>query len=186
MKIQNVRDHIEELLKQAGFTEEQLLKLRDMKFYKAPASSRYHSAYDGGLAVHSLEVYKTASTINKALNLKIKENSIIISCILHDLNKVYRYTYNTLKNGTVSQTQPYKVDAVLIGDGELSAFLIGAVLKYELTPQEYHAIRFHNIFEDSYKTSYFPQLQKDSHYLSNSLTWLLQMSDLYAATVKKI
>ena len=55
-----------------------------------PASSRkeYHSAYPGGLVEHSLRVLSNALKIVKAFGWNIPKESLIVSCLLHDIGKV--------------------------------------------------------------------------------------------------
>jgi len=56
----------------------------------APASSRksFHNAYPGGLIDHSIRVLKYASKLAKALDLNVSKESLIVSCLFHDLGKV--------------------------------------------------------------------------------------------------
>jgi len=102
------------------------------------------------------------------------------------LNKCYRYTTNTLTSGRASEAQPYKCEPTLVGDGDLSVFIVSQVLRLELNAPEYHAIRFHNVFEKDYQQFFFTYLQHENHNISYKLTWLIQSADMYASTVLKI
>ena len=73
-------------------------------FFKAPASTRFHGNYEGGLLEHSLNVYhllkeklshKPYSDIVKASN-----ETIILITLLHDFCKANYYTvdYRNRKN----------------------------------------------------------------------------------------
>lgn len=55
-----------------------------------PASSRkdYHAAYPGGLVEHSLRVLSNAMKLVKAYGWDVSKESLIISCLFHDLGKV--------------------------------------------------------------------------------------------------
>ena len=70
--------------------------IRKSDFYKAPASTRFHSSYEGGLLQHSLNVYQCLVSKYEAPiwseNLKeFKKDSIILVSLLHDLCKIYFY-----------------------------------------------------------------------------------------------
>lgn len=55
-----------------------------------PASSRkeYHAAYPGGLVEHSLRVLTNALKLVKAYGWNVSKESLIVSCLLHDIGKV--------------------------------------------------------------------------------------------------
>ena len=90
---------IEELLrttKRQGI--EDLLHLMEINgFYSAPCSSKYHLAKPGGLAEHSLNVYRVAKNIAFSLytypNTLSKDmiDSIVICSLLHDLGKAGQF-----------------------------------------------------------------------------------------------
>lgn len=56
----------------------------------APASVHvdYHNAFEGGLIDHSLRVLQNASKLAKVYELKISKESLILTCLFHDLGKV--------------------------------------------------------------------------------------------------
>jgi hypothetical protein len=60
-------------------------------FFWAPASSRFHSCFPGGLCVHSLNVYDYLVDINEKNNLRLEKESMAICGLLHDLGKVNFY-----------------------------------------------------------------------------------------------
>ena len=78
--------------------------IRKSDFYTAPASTRFHGAYEGGLLEHSLNVYdcldkKTSGSEHNIwkglLNTdKISNDSIVIVSLLHD---PVSYTHLRLK-----------------------------------------------------------------------------------------
>ena len=55
-----------------------------------PASSRkeYHNAFPGGLVEHSLRVLTNTMRLVKAYGWDVPKDSLIISCLLHDIGKV--------------------------------------------------------------------------------------------------
>ena len=77
--------------------------LLNSDFFTAPASSRFHSAFEGGLALHSLNVYdclKSYLETDRAKNtfgFSYSEESIAIVSLLHDLCKIGVYKPLCLK-----------------------------------------------------------------------------------------
>ena len=60
-------------------------------FFTAPASTKYHSNFEGGLVEHSLRVFSLLQEKNRSFNLKIPYESIIICGLLHDICKCNFY-----------------------------------------------------------------------------------------------
>ena len=66
-------------------------------FFTAPASSRFHSAYEGGLLDHSLNVYDAlvgylnSPRVKETYGFSYSDESIAIVSLLHDLCKVGVY-----------------------------------------------------------------------------------------------
>ena len=64
-------------------------------FFTAPASTKYHGSYKGGLLDHSLEVYaeflKIAPVFNYDLSNNILKESATIVTLFHDVCKVNTY-----------------------------------------------------------------------------------------------
>lgn len=77
-------------------------KLETSDFFYAPASTKYHNCFAGGLADHSLNVYYNLKRMikNKGLEEQIPEESIIICAILHDFSKINFYE-KTIRNKKV-------------------------------------------------------------------------------------
>lgn len=61
-------------------------------FFTAPASTKFHNCYEGGLAKHSLNVYYHFYAKCNQYKIEIAKKSIIISSILHDICKIKCYT----------------------------------------------------------------------------------------------
>lgn len=122
-------------------------------FYKAPASTRFHGSYEGGLVEHSIKVYeilkhKVETNIEK---VEIPEESIIIIGLLHDLCKAnfYKVDYRNAKNALgVWEKVPYYTvdDTIPYGHGEKSVMMITEYMK--LTNEEKYAIRWHMGFTE--------------------------------------
>ncbi len=120
-------------------------------FYTAPASTRFHGAYEGGLLEHSINVYKCLLQKKETPGLwaeklsEIEEESIIVCALLHDLCKTYYYATemrNRKVDGVWIQVPTYTVDdKIPYGHGEKSVFMIEEFMK--LKPVERYAIRWH-------------------------------------------
>lgn len=127
--------------------------IRKSDFYTAPASTRYHGAYEGGLLEHSLNVYdclerKTSGSeynVWKEFLVDVSEDAIRIVSLLHDICKTYYYTIDTRnvkENGVWVQKPYYAVDnKIPYGHGEKSVMMIEEYIK--LKPIERYAIRWH-------------------------------------------
>lgn len=68
-------------------------KLESSDFFQAPASTKYHNAYVGGLLEHSLNVYYNLYSLVelKGLFSYIDLDSILICGLLHDISKMNFY-----------------------------------------------------------------------------------------------
>lgn len=121
-------------------------------FYDAPCSSKYHLSKPGGLAEHSLNVFRIAISILPDL---VKDqskmsfslvDSVVICSLLHDLGKAgqfgkpnYRITGKTAAGSAEYETNkdllyiPHEIRSVVIA----SKFI-------DLTEEEQFAILYHN------------------------------------------
>ena len=73
--------------------------LEESDFFTAPASTRFHGNYEGGLCVHSLNVFRhfarLCNTYKAELGIaswKDKAESVAICALLHDVCKIGLYT----------------------------------------------------------------------------------------------
>ncbi len=120
-------------------------------FFTAPASTRYHGSYPGGLLEHSLNVYDclrdylARTRVREVYGLDYSEESIAIVALLHDLCKVNFYvesTRNVKENGVWKSVPFYTIDDQLpYGHGEKSVYIISGYMR--LTRDEAFAIRYH-------------------------------------------
>ena len=146
MSVDTVRNEIVNLLSKVNRDGiERLIDFLDKTdFYTAPASTRFHSNYEGGLAKHSLNVYKE---LKELTNGEWSEETIIIVGILHDICKVNNYKVE-MRNKKNPDTgvwfqEPYYTteDMMPLGHGEKSVMLISEFIK--LTKEELYSIRWH-------------------------------------------
>ena len=127
-------------------------------FFTAPASTRFHAAYEGGLLEHSLNVYEVL--ISKHYD-KEKDDleSFTIASLLHDICKAGFYTteYRNRKNdrGEWEKVPVYAIDDKFpYGHGEKSVFLIERFMR--LKNEEAVAIRWHmGGFDDTARAGSF-------------------------------
>ena len=122
-------------------------------FFTAPASTRYHGAYEGGLLEHSLNVYHNLQAYLARERCRdtfhmpeYPQESIAIAALLHDLCKMNFYTvdYRNAKNaqGVWEKVPYYKIeDRLPYGHGEKSVFMIQFFM--HLRKEEAMAIRWH-------------------------------------------
>ena len=121
-------------------------------FFTAPASTRYHNAFEGGLLRNSLNVYKCLCAymerdrVKTEYGLSASDESIAIAALLHDICKVnfYRTSYRNAKNkeGQWERVPYYEIhDTLPYGHGEKSVYMISGFMR--LTREEAMAIRWH-------------------------------------------
>lgn len=121
-------------------------------FFTAPASTRYHGAYEGGLLEHSLNVYDCLRDImerpriKKKYGIEYSDESMAIAALLHDVCKTnfYKVGYRNVKNpeGKWESVPYYTIeDNLPYGHGEKSVYIISGYMK--LTRDEAFAIRYH-------------------------------------------
>ena len=75
-------------------------------FFVAPASTRYHGAYEGGLCEHSIHVYECLkdylerNRVKDEYGLEYPDETVAIVSLLHDLCKInlYRTGYRNVQN----------------------------------------------------------------------------------------
>lgn len=129
--------------------------LSDMGFFEAPASTRFHLCYEGGLCEHSLNVCKVALMLREQM-IQMKpemepmfpKDSVIIASLLHDVCKadIYKPVVKKKKNdlGVIVDVPGWDVDysKFPLGHGEKSVIVI-LRMGFALTDDEIMAIRWH-------------------------------------------
>lgn len=126
-------------------------KLTEGGFFIAPASTKYHGAYEGGLFDHSYNVTSALVTLthDNDLEWQRSESPYIIG-MFHDICKQDQYRHpligivyiENVKHRQVDETQwEYDPETVLKGHGEKSVMLLSQYL--QLTMEEILCIRYH-------------------------------------------
>lgn len=124
-------------------------------FFTAPASTRFHGNYDGGLVEHSLNVCHAGLNLREMiinmkpdLEPKLHKDSVIIACLLHDICKadVYKPVTKKVKgaDGLWTEIPGFDVDYshFPMGHGEKSA-MMALMSGLEIYDDELLAIRWH-------------------------------------------
>lgn len=157
--------------------------LESSDFYKAPASTRFHGNYRGGLLEHSLNVYDELMRLIKAYpEINIRESSAIIMALFHDLTKVNFYSTEkrNRKNadGKWESYDAYTINEKLKygGHGSKSVFIVQGFIPLE--PVEAVAINCHMGAWDGNK-------EVGGAYEAFPAAWLLHVADEAASYVKE-
>lgn len=127
-------------------------------FFIAPASTRFHGSYEGGLLEHSINVfnclkdYLERPRVKSDYHLEYSDESIAIVSLLHDLCKVNCYKAGTRNvkdsSGVWQQVPTFEyADDMPYGHGEKSVYIISGFMK--LTREEAFAIRYHMGFSST-------------------------------------
>lgn len=139
------------------FDKERMIRWLDRgsDFFIAPASTKYHGAYEGGLCEHSLNVYHTLVKlieITKMLKPELPdfdEDTIKVVALFHDLSKAnfYEKYWRNVKDpatGKWEQVQEYRVrdNRFVFGNHEQTAEYIARSL-IPLSQEESVAILHH-------------------------------------------
>lgn len=150
--------------------------LEGTDFYTAPASTKYHGSYEGGLVLHSLNVYANLKRLSNWYGLDASDESIAIVALFHDLCKIgcYKIEMRWRKDANDKweqyPTYSFKEDFAFGGHGSKSVYLVQNFLK--LTPDEASAINCHMGAWD------LSTYNKPSEvYCRNKLAWLLHVAD---------
>lgn len=116
-------------------------RLREIGFFTAPASTKYHGAYEGGLFDHSYNVAETLDRLTKQNSLVwSRPESPWIIGMFHDLCKVDQYIPN-LADGNDSKPYIYNTDVLYKGHGDKSVMFLSTFT--QLTDEEVACVRYH-------------------------------------------
>lgn len=127
-------------------------RLKDNGFFTAPASTKYHGAYEGGLFDHSFNVTRVllALTADNGLKWERPESLYIIG-MFHDICKqdLYRHPamdvilhrHDGSKRLLDEDKWEHNPDTLLKGHGDKSVMLLSQYL--QLTMEEILCIRYH-------------------------------------------
>lgn len=167
------------LIHRDGF--EDLMKWLDgTDFYTAPASTRFHGSYKGGLLQHSINVYHQFQRLLAVYQeIKCSEETAAIISLFHDITKVnfYGVEQRNRKNddGKWERYDAYTIDEKYCfgGHGAKSVYLVQYFMR--LTPEEAAAINAHmGAFADERVGNVYEQFP---------VAWLLHVADEAASYI---
>lgn len=162
-------------------------------FFTAPCSTSHHLCKEGGLAEHSLNVYKRMKQLyitflgldETAKNI----NTIIVCSLLHDIGKcgqfgkpyyVENYLSKTDKDGNPirSTAKPYVTNAELFNVPHEIRSLSIVDRHIDLTEEEQFAILYHN--------GLYGDLRYQINGKETKLYMLLHFADMWASRVDEV
>ncbi len=115
--------------------------LEAIGFFDAPASTRFHGCFEGGLFLHSLDTARNLALLTQRLDLKWREpRSPRLVGMLHDLCKCDQYE----RNG--DGRWEMRKDLILTGHGDKSVIIAQRLLfaaGVSMTEEEVLCIRWH-------------------------------------------
>ncbi len=126
-------------------------------FFTAPASTRFHGSYSGGLVEHSVNVYHCLKDylarprVRDTYGLVPSDETVAIVSLLHDVCKINCYHEGTRNvkgaDGKWMTVPTYDFnDEMPYGHGEKSVYIITGFMR--LTREEAFAIRYHMGFAE--------------------------------------
>ena len=119
-------------------------------FFTAPASTRFHGAFSGGLAAHSWNVYSIFREKVRTFSIDLPDDSTALCGLLHDVCKIGVYTKgtrNVKENGEWVSKEVWQFsDPFPYGHGEKSVYILQKFLT--LTDTEAITIRWHMGFSE--------------------------------------
>lgn len=162
-------------------------------FFTAPCSTAYHLCKEGGLAEHSLNVYKRMKQFYITLfgldEAAKNINTIIICALLHDIGKCGQYgkpyyveNYLSKKdkegNPVRSSSKPYIINTDLenVSHDIRSALILTRYI--ELSEKEQFAILYHN--------GLYGDLRYQINGKETPLYLLLHFADMWASRVDEV
>ena len=150
-------------------------KLFTAGFFDAPASTKYHGAYAGGLFDHSLNVTKALLQLTHRMGLKWdRPASPYIVGMLHDLCKCDQYK-------AVDGGWEYVKDLPLNGHGDKSV-IVAQMMGVNLTDEEMLCIRWHmGAFDDKENWNHYTSSMK----VTENVLWA-HTADMMASQILEV
>lgn len=154
-------------------------------FFRAPASTRFHEAWGGGLLEHSLRVHNwlkalvdfyTTNPLANGSTADLTSESVAITALCHDFCKIgcykteMRWRKDQHNRWEQYPTYKFEEDFAFGGHGSKSVYLVQHFIK--LSPAEAAAINCHM---GSWDQS--PYGKPGAVFETNPLAWLLHVAD---------
>ena len=154
-------------------------------FFDAPASTRYHADYEGGLCEHSIHVWEELVRLIEVYpQIHPDPETVAIVSLLHDLCKIgcYKTELRNKKENGVWHTVPvytYQEDFCFGGHGSKSVYLVQKFMP--LRDEEAVAINCHMGFADQSPNDF----SRGNAFGQFPLAWLLHVADESATYLRE-
>ena len=157
----------------------------DCDFFIAPASTKYHGNYDGGLCEHSIDVYVMAVRLESLYREDIRKQylvlnrpydhdqfmeSLTIAALFHDLCKTN--FYKTRISGRNNTTFAVDEQLPFGGHGSKSVYVLSKYLK-DITDDEAIAINCHMGFSRAGDST----VSIGESFRYSPLAWIIHVAD---------
>ncbi|WP_394970006.1 HD domain-containing protein [Candidatus Allofournierella merdipullorum] len=146
-------------------------------FFKAPASTRFHGAFESGLCNHSLAVYEHLVFLNQAYGFGFAQDTMALCALCHDLCKcnTYKVSSRNVKNDKTGQWEKvpffaFEEQEPYGSHGPKSVFLVQRFVP--LSFEEASAIACHMGFSDQANMNSVAAV-----FEKNELAWALHVAD---------
>ena len=150
--------------------EDLLAWMSKADFFTAPASTKYHGGYAGGLCQHSIDVYQYAKKLLFLMPKAPSEESVAIATLFHDLCKVN--FYKTKISGRNNSTFTVDEQLPFGGHGSKSVYVLSKYLK-DLTDDEAIAINCHMGFSRAGDST----ISIGESFRYSPLAWIIHVAD---------
>ena len=175
----SIKEQIIELLKSTGREgiEDFIFEMDRSGFFDSPCSGGNHLCKTGGLAEHSLNVYKTAVRLADTLDYA-DDGSIAIVALLHDYGKTgdygkKLYVDNVLKSGKKSTAKPFKRNDEILEKNHAVKSVVMIERWIDLTEDEEFAILQHD--------GLYEYANKEAFQKPTQLLLILHYADLWCS-----
>ena len=185
--LENIKDAfgqiVDQRIERKGISDLLFWLENETDFFTAPASTRFHGAYAGGLAMHSIHVCQRLIQLCRTYNIGNKVSIAIVS-LFHDVCKAnfYGVEWRNRKDDKTGKWQRKPVfiiqDQFPAGHGEKSVMLIQRFMP--LTNEEIMAINWHMGFSDARAQGYAGMNAVSAAFEKYPLALLLHFADMQA------
>lgn len=121
-----------------------------MFYFSAPASSKeeYHYSFPGGLAAHSINVFKNLMKLNDTFQMGFDTESMVVCSLFHDLGKCcnsdlsgpfYKEQTEKWRKEKLGQNYEFDYGSVYFPTHQRTMIVLQS-LGFQLKPEEYQAI----------------------------------------------
>jgi len=150
------------------------------RFFKAPASTKYHNSFRGGLLIHSVStteiLLKLLEAVREEISVRELESYTLVG-LFHDLGKIGSKNKNLYLEAETwqknkGQNYVWNTDLSNLSHPVRSLYLLSQYY-IPLTEDEYHSIMYH---QGAYTSS-----GKDIRFHFSEMCLLLHFADVYSA-----